>query len=150
MVKIIDHKYDAIVVGSGGAGLCAALNLSKMGFKTAVISKASRLASATIYAEGEMMASLNHESGDKWQNHAADTLKSSEWLADQDAVHYLAKHAPNAMMEMDQLGIGFEHASDGAIKQTRLGLSKYNRGCGVANRTGMALVETLYDEVYFF
>ncbi len=132
------------MVGGGGSGLCASLNLSKMGFKTAVISKSHPHASATIYAEGEMMVALDH--GDTWQNHAYDTLKSSEWLADQNAVHYMTKNAPSAVIELDQLGIGFEHV-DGKIKQTRLGLSKYNRGCGVANHTGKALVDTLYTEV---
>ena len=115
--KVIDHKYDALVVGAGGAGLRAAYGLSNAGFKTAVITKLFPTRSHTVAAQGGINAALAHMDQDKWEYHFYDTVKGSDWLGDQDAIHYMTEEAPKAVLELENIGMPFSRKPDGRIYQ---------------------------------
>jgi succinate dehydrogenase (ubiquinone) flavoprotein subunit len=152
--KIIDHNYDAIVVGAGGAGLRAAYGLSTAGFKTAVISKLFPTRSHTVAAQGGINAALGNMEPDDWRWHMYDTVKGSDWLGDQDAIHYMAEEAPRAVVELENIGMPFSRTSDGKILQRAFGGQSYDYGrggqarrcCCVADRTGHAMLHTLYGQ----
>jgi len=152
---VVDHDYDAVVVGAGGAGLRAAFGLVQEGFKTAVITKLFPTRSHTVAAQGGINAALgNMDDGDDWRWHMYDTVKGSDWLGDQDAIHYMAREAPAAVMELENYGMPFSRTPDGKIYQRAFGGQSYKYGkggqahrcCCVADRTGHSLLHTLYGQ----
>lgn len=152
--SVIDHSYDAVVVGAGGAGLRAAYGLSNAGFKTAVITKLFPTRSHTVAAQGGINASLAHMDKDTWEYHFYDTVKGSDWLGDQDAIHYMTEEAPKAVLELENIGMPFSRRPDGKIYQRAFGGAslEYGNGgqaqrcCCVADRTGHSLLHTLYGQ----
>ncbi|KAJ3048056.1 succinate dehydrogenase flavoprotein subunit [Rhizophlyctis rosea] len=151
---IIDHTYDAIVVGAGGAGLRAAFGLAKEGFKTACITKLFPTRSHTVAAQGGVNAAIGNMHEDDWRWHAYDTVKGSDWLGDQDAIHYMCKEAPQAVIELEHYGVPFSRTEEGKIYQRAFGGQSRNYGKGgqaqrcaaVADRTGHAILHTLYGQ----
>ncbi|EDV39419.1 uncharacterized protein Dana_GF24501 [Drosophila ananassae] len=149
-----DHNYDAIVIGAGGAGLRAALGLGEKGFKTAIISKLFPTRSHTVAAQGGVNAALSNMDEDDWKFHFYDTVKGSDWLGDQNAIHYMCKEAPKAIYELDAYGVPFSRKEDGKIYQRpfggqTLGYGKggvARRACAVADRTGHSLIHTMYGQ----
>ena len=119
--KIIDHEYDVLVVGAGGAGLRAAVGLSESGLKTACISKVFPTRSHTSAAQGGISAALGNAGEDDWRWHMYDTVKGSDWLGDQDCIEYLCKEAPDAVIELDHYGVPFSRTTDGKIYQRAFG-----------------------------
>jgi succinate dehydrogenase (ubiquinone) flavoprotein subunit len=160
---IIDHTYDAIVVGAGGAGLRAAFGLSEAGFKTACISKLFPTRSHTVAAQGGINAALGNMHDDNWRWHFYDTVKGGDWLADQNAVQYMTREAPIAVRELESYGMPFSRTADGKIYQRAFGgqSTEYGKGgqayrcCAVADRTGHSMLHTLfgralgYDCIFF-
>lgn len=151
---VVDHAYDAIVVGAGGAGLRAAFGLVAEGFKTAVITKLFPTRSHTIAAQGGINAALGNMEQDDWKWHMYDTVKGSDWLGDQDAIHYMTREAPKAVIELENYGMPFSRTQDGKIYQRAFGGQslKFGKGgqahrcCAVADRTGHSLLHTLYGQ----
>ncbi|PNH02212.1 Succinate dehydrogenase [ubiquinone] flavoprotein subunit, mitochondrial [Tetrabaena socialis] len=151
---IIDHQYDAIVVGAGGAGLRAAVGLSELGFKTACITKLFPTRSHTVAAQGGINAALGNMTEDDWRWHAYDTIKGSDWLGDQDAIHYMCREAPKAVIELENYGLPFSRTEDGKIYQRAFGGQSLDFGRGgqayrcacAADRTGHAMLHTLYGQ----
>ncbi|BES87482.1 succinate dehydrogenase [Nesidiocoris tenuis] len=151
---VVDHTYDAIVVGAGGAGLRAAFGLVAEGFKTAVITKLFPTRSHTVAAQGGINAALGNMEEDDWHWHMYDTVKGSDWLGDQDAIHYMTREAPKAVIELENYGMPFSRTPDGKIYQRAFGGQslKYGKGgqahrcCAVADRTGHSLLHTLYGQ----
>jgi len=151
---VVDHTYDAVVVGAGGAGLRAAFGLVEEGFKTAVITKLFPTRSHTVAAQGGINAALGNMENDDWKWHMYDTVKGSDWLGDQDAIHYMTKEAPQAVIELENYGMPFSRTQDGKIYQRAFGGQSYNYGkggqahrcCCVADRTGHSLLHTLYGQ----
>nr|WCZ69507.1 succinate dehydrogenase [Eocanthecona furcellata] len=151
---VIDHTYDAIVVGAGGAGLRAAFGLVDEGFKTAVITKLFPTRSHTTAAQGGINAALGNMESDDWHWHMYDTVKGSDWLGDQDAIHYMTKYAGQAVIELENYGMPFSRTKEGKIYQRAFGGQSYNYGkggqahrtCCVADRTGHSLLHTLYGQ----
>lgn len=149
---VIDHKFDAIVVGAGGAGLRAAMGLVEGGLKTAVVTKLFPTRSHTVAAQGGINAALGNMNPDDWRWHFYDTVKGSDWLGDQDAIHYMTREAPRAVIELENYGMPFSRTEDGKIYQRAFGgqSNDYGRGgqahrtCCVADRTGHSLLHTLY------
>jgi succinate dehydrogenase (ubiquinone) flavoprotein subunit len=127
---IIDHTYDAIVVGAGGAGLRAAFGLAKEGFKTACISKLFPTRSHTVAAQGGINAALGNMTEDDWRWHMYDTVKGSDWLGDQDAIHYMCREAPQSVIELEHFGVPFSRTEEGKIYQRAFGGQslKYGKG----------------------
>merc|ERR1719473_1773352 len=111
--KIIDHEYDAVVVGAGGAGLRAAFGLSEQGFKTACITKLFPTRSHTVAAQGGINAALGNMTEDDWKWHTYDTIKGSDWLGDQDAIAYMCKEAPQTVRELEGYGVPFSRTDEG-------------------------------------
>lgn len=160
---IVDHEYDAIVVGAGGAGLRAAMGLSEAGFKTACVTKLFPTRSHTVAAQGGVNAALGNMSVDDWRWHMYDTVKGSDWLGDQDAIHYMCREAPKAVLELEEFGLPFSRTEDGKIYQRAFGGQSLDYGKGgqayrcacAADRTGHAMLHTLYgrslafDTTYF-
>ncbi|CAD8043571.1 unnamed protein product [Paramecium primaurelia] len=160
---VIDHTYDAVVVGAGGAGLRAAFGLVELGFKTACISKLFPTRSHTVAAQGGINAALGNMTEDDWRWHAYDTIKGSDWLGDQDAITYMCKEAPKAVYELESYGLPFSRTPEGKIYQRAFGGQslKFGTGgqayrcCAVADRTGHAMLHTLfgralgYDCIFF-
>jgi len=151
--KIIDHKYDVLVVGAGGAGLRAAVGLSESGLKTACISKVFPTRSHTSAAQGGISAALGNAGEDDWRWHMYDTVKGSDWLGDQDCIEYLCKEAPKAVIELEHYGVPFSRTKDGKIYQRAFGGMTKNYGnepiqrtCAAADRTGHAILHTLYGQ----
>ena len=151
--KIIDHEYDVLVVGSGGAGLRAAVGLSESGLKTACISKVFPTRSHTSAAQGGISAALGNAGEDDWRWHMYDTVKGSDWLGDQDCIEYLCKEAPNAVIELEHYGVPFSRTKEGKIYQRAFGGMTKNYGntpikrtCAAADRTGHAILHTLYGQ----
>ena len=151
---VVDHTYDAVVVGAGGAGLRAAFGLVEEGFKTAVITKLFPTRSHTVAAQGGINAALGNMEPDDWRWHMYDTVKGSDWLGDQDAIHYMTKEAPAAVIELENYGMPFSRTPEGKIYQRAFGGQSYQYGkggqahrcCCVADRTGHSLLHTLYGQ----
>ena len=151
--KIIDHEYDVVVLGAGGSGLRAAVGLSESGLKTACISKVFPTRSHTSAAQGGISAALGNMGEDDWRWHMYDTVKGSDWLGDQDAIEYLCKEAPKAVIELERYGVPFSRTKDGKIYQRAFGgMTKdygndtVQRTCAAADRTGHAILHTLYGQ----
>uniref|UniRef100_A0A8C7ZD60 Succinate dehydrogenase [ubiquinone] flavoprotein subunit, mitochondrial n=1 Tax=Oryzias sinensis TaxID=183150 RepID=A0A8C7ZD60_9TELE len=149
---VVDHEFDAVVVGAGGAGLRAAFGLSEAGFNTACVTKLFPTRSHTVAAQGGINAALGNMEDDDWRWHFYDTVKGSDWLGDQDAIHYMTEQAPAAVVELENFGMPFSRTEDGKIYQRAFGGQslKYGKGgqahrcCCVADRTGHSLLHTLY------
>lgn len=152
--EIVDHYYDAVVVGAGGAGLRAALELSKNKYKVACISKLFPTRSHTVAAQGGINAALGNMTEDDWRWHAYDTIKGSDWLGDQNAIHYMCREAPNAVLELEEYGLPFSRTKEGKIYQRAFGGQSLKFGKGgqayrcaaAADRTGHAMLHTLYGQ----
>lgn len=150
----IDHTFDVVVVGAGGAGLRAALGAAKTGLKTACITKVFPTRSHTVAAQGGISASLGNMGEDSWQWHMYDTVKGSDWLGDQDAIEYLCREAPQAVYELEHFGVPFSRTEEGKIYQRPFGgmTTKFGEGpaaqrtCAAADRTGHAILHTLYGQ----
>jgi len=151
---VIEHKYDAIVVGAGGAGLTAATYLAKAGYKVACVTKLFPTRSHTVAAQGGINAALGNMCKDDWRWHAYDTVKGSDWLGDQDAIHYMCKEAPQTVVELEHYGVPFSRTDTGKIYQRAFGGQTLNYGTGgqafrcaaAADRTGHAIIHTLYGQ----
>ncbi|MDG2187507.1 MAG: succinate dehydrogenase flavoprotein subunit [Hyphomicrobiales bacterium] len=151
---LTDHTYDVVVVGAGGAGLRAALGCSQAGLKTACITKLFPTRSHTVAAQGGVAASLGNMGEDDWKWHMYDTVKGADWLGDQDAIEYLCKEAPKAVYELEHFGLPFSRREDGKIYQRPFGgmTTHYGEGvaaqrtCAAADRTGHAMLHTLYGK----
>ncbi|NNE42368.1 MAG: succinate dehydrogenase flavoprotein subunit [Marinicaulis sp.] len=151
--EIIDHQYDVVVVGAGGAGLRATLGAAQAGLKTACVTKVFPTRSHTVAAQGGISAALGNMSEDDWRWHMYDTVKGSDWLGDQDAIEYLCKHAPAAVYELEHWGVPFSRTEEGKIYQRAFGGMTKNYGegqvqrtCAAADRTGHAILHTLYGQ----
>ncbi len=150
----IDHKYDVVVVGAGGAGLRAALGAAQAGLKTACVTKVFPTRSHTVAAQGGAAASLGNMGEDNWRWHMYDTVKGSDWLGDQDSIEYLCRHAPDAIYELEHWGMPFSRTDNGKIYQRAFGGMTTNFGegaaaqrtCAAADRTGHAMLHTLYGQ----
>ena len=150
--SVFDHEYDAIVVGAGGAGLRAAFGLVDHGLKTACISKLFPTRSHTVAAQGGINAALGNMTKDDWRWHFYDTVKGADWLGDQNAIHHMCKHAPEAVLELESYGMPFSRTEDGKIYQRAFGGQSLEFGKGgqaircaaVADRTGHSLLHTLF------
>ena len=152
--KIIDHTYDAVVVGAGGSGLRAAMGIAESGLKTACITKVFPTRSHTVAAQGGIAASLGNMGPDHWTWHMYDTVKGSDWLGDQDAIEYLVREAPAAVYELEHAGVPFSRTEEGKIYQRPFGGMMQNMGegppaqrtCAAADRTGHAMLHALYQQ----
>ena len=151
--KIIDHTYDVVVVGAGGAGLRATLGMTAAGLKTACITKVFPTRSHTVAAQGGISASLANMGDDNWRYHMYDTVKGSDWLGDQDAIEYMVRNAVPAIYELEHYGMPFSRTEDGKIYQRpfgghtqRYGEAMAKRACAAADRTGHAMLHTLYQQ----
>merc|ERR1719199_1299703 len=150
--QVIDHDYDAIVVGAGGAGLRATMGLAEKGFKTANITKLFPTRSHTVAAQGGVNAALGNMHEDDWRWHFYDTVKGSDFLGDQDAIHYMCKEAPATVLELESYGMPFSRTEEGKIYQRAFGgqSQEFGKGgqayrcCAAADRTGHAMLHTLY------
>ncbi|MBN8896094.1 MAG: succinate dehydrogenase flavoprotein subunit [Rhodanobacter sp.] len=151
--KVQQHLYDVIVVGAGGAGLRATFGLAEKGLKAACITKVFPTRSHTVAAQGGIAAALGNMSEDNWRFHFYDTVKGGDWLGDQDAIEYMCKHAPEAVIELEHYGVPFSRTEDGRIYQrpfggmtTHYGKGTAQRTCAAADRTGHAILHTLYQQ----
>ncbi len=148
------HEYDVVVVGAGGAGLRATLGMAEQGLRTACISKVFPTRSHTVAAQGGIAASLSNMGPDNWQWHMYDTVKGSDWLGDTDAMEYLAREAPKAVYELEHYGVPFSRTEEGKIYQRPFGghTTEFGEGppvqrtCAAADRTGHAILHTLYGQ----
>jgi succinate dehydrogenase / fumarate reductase flavoprotein subunit len=150
---VIDHSYDVIVVGAGGAGLRATFGMAIAGLKTACISKIFPTRSHTVAAQGGISAALGNMGADDWRWHMYDTVKGSDWLGDQDAIEYMCKEAIPAIIELEHYGVPFSRTPEGKIYQrpfggmtTEFGKGTAHRTCAAADRTGHAILHTLYQQ----
>jgi succinate dehydrogenase / fumarate reductase flavoprotein subunit len=152
--KIVNHEYDVVVVGAGGAGLRATFGMAEAGLKTACISKLFPTRSHTVAAQGGISAALGNMGEDDWRWHMYDTIKGSDWLGDQDAIEYMCKNAPAAILELEHYGVPFSRTKEGKIYQRPFGgmTTNYGEGkaaqrtCAAADRTGHAILHTLYQQ----
>ncbi|MEC7576216.1 MAG: FAD-binding protein, partial [Pseudomonadota bacterium] len=151
--EIIDHYYDVVVVGGGGAGLRATFGMAEKGLKTACLSKVFPTRSHTVAAQGGISAALGNMGEDDWRWHMYDTVKGSDWLGDQDAIEYMCKNAIPAIYELEHQGVPFSRTAAGKIYQrpfggmtTRFGEGTAQRTCAAADRTGHAILHTLYQQ----
>jgi succinate dehydrogenase / fumarate reductase flavoprotein subunit len=149
----VDHSYDVIVIGAGGAGLRATLGLAEAGLATACITKLFPTRSHTVAAQGGISAALGNMGEDDWRWHMYDTVKGSDWLGDQDAIEFMCKEAPAAVIELEHYGVPFSRTEDGRIYQrpfggmtTHFGKGIAQRTCAAADRTGHAMLHTLYQQ----
>ncbi len=159
---VVDHTYDVVVVGAGGAGLRATLGMGAAGLKTACVTKVFPTRSHTVAAQGGISASFGNMGPDDWRWHMYDTVKGSDWLGDQDAIEYMCREAIPAVYELEHFGVPFSRTEDGKIYQRPFGGHMQNygrvpaqRACAAADRTGHAILHTLYQqslkhEVEFF
>ena len=151
--KIIDHAYDVVVVGAGGAGLRATFGMAEKGLKTACVTKVFPTRSHTVAAQGGISAALGNMGEDDWRWHMYDTVKGSDWLGDQDAIEYMCREAAPAIIELEHYGVPFSRTEDGRIYQrpfggmtTHFGEGRAQRTCAAADRTGHAILHTLYQQ----
>jgi len=152
--KIIDHEFDVLVVGAGGAGLRATFGMAQKGLNTACISKVFPTRSHTVAAQGGISAALGNMGEDDWRWHMFDTVKGSDWLGDQDAIEYMCKEAPDAIIELEHYGVPFSRTVEGKIYQRPFGgmTKEFGEGgaaqrtCAAADRTGHAILHTLYQQ----
>jgi succinate dehydrogenase / fumarate reductase flavoprotein subunit len=151
--EVIDHTYDVVVVGAGGAGLRATFGMAAEGLSTACISKVFPTRSHTVAAQGGMSAALGNMGEDDWRWHMYDTVKGSDWLGDQDAIEYMCREASPAVIELEHYGVPFSRTEDGKIYQrpfggmtTHYGEGVAQRTCAAADRTGHAILHTLYQQ----
>jgi len=151
--KIVDHTYDVVVVGAGGAGLRATMGMGAAGLKTACITKVFPTRSHTVAAQGGIGASLGNMAEDNWKWHMYDTVKGSDWLGDQDAIEYMCREAVPAVYELEHFGVPFSRTPEGKIYQRPFGGHMRNfgeapvqRACAAADRTGHAILHTLYSQ----
>ncbi|HXY95730.1 MAG TPA: succinate dehydrogenase flavoprotein subunit [Steroidobacteraceae bacterium] len=149
----VDHTYDVVVVGAGGAGLRATLGLAESGLSTACITKLFPTRSHTVAAQGGISAALGNMGEDDWRWHMYDTVKGSDWLGDQDAIELMCKEAPAAVIELEHYGVPFSRTETGRIYQrpfggmtTHFGKGIAQRTCAAADRTGHAMLHTLYQQ----
>jgi len=149
----LDHTYDVVVVGAGGAGLRATLGLAEAGLSTACITKVFPTRSHTVAAQGGISAALGNMGEDDWRWHMYDTVKGSDWLGDQDAIEYMCKEAPMAVVELEHYGVPFSRTEEGRIYQrpfggmtTQFGKGTAQRTCAAADRTGHAMLHALYQQ----
>lgn len=151
--KIIDHYHDVVVVGAGGAGLRATFGMAAAGLNTACVTKVFPTRSHTVAAQGGISAALGNMGQDDWRWHMYDTIKGSDWLGDQDAIEYMCKNAAEAVVELEHYGVPFSRTPDGKIYQRPFGgmTTDYGKGtaqrtCAAADRTGHAILHTLYTQ----
>jgi len=152
--KIVDHSYDVVVVGAGGAGLRATFGLAEQGLRTACVTKVFPTRSHTVAAQGGISAALGNMGEDDWRWHMYDTVKGSDWLGDQDAIEYMCKEAPDAVIELEHYGVPFSRTEEGRIYQRPFGgmTTRFGEGppaqrtCAAADRTGHAMLHTLYQQ----
>src|ERR1700710_261898 len=151
--KLIDHTYDVVVVGAGGAGLRATFGLAEAGLSTACLTKVFPTRSHTVAAQGGISAALGNMGEDDWRWHMYDTVKGSDWLGDQDAIEFMCKEAPAAVIELEHYGVPFSRTEGGKIYQrpfggmtTLSGKGVAHGTCAAADRTGHAMLHTLYQQ----
>jgi succinate dehydrogenase / fumarate reductase flavoprotein subunit len=151
--QFTDHTYDVVVVGAGGAGLRATFGLAEAGLSTACLTKVFPTRSHTVAAQGGISAALGNMGADDWRWHMYDTVKGSDWLGDQDAIEFMCKEAPSAVIELEHYGVPFSRTEDGRIYQrpfggmtTHFGKGVAQRTCAAADRTGHAMLHTLYQQ----
>ena len=151
--EFIDHSYDVVIIGAGGAGLRSTFGLAQADFKTACITKVFPTRSHTVAAQGGISAALGNMGEDDWRWHMYDTIKGADWLGDQDAIEYMCKEAMGAVIELEHYGVPFSRTEDGRIYQrpfggmtTRFGEGTAQRTCAAADRTGHAMLHTLYQQ----
>ena len=152
--SVIDHEFDVVVIGAGGAGLRATFGMAQKGLSTACITKVFPTRSHTVAAQGGISAALGNMGEDDWRWHMYDTVKGSDWLGDQDAIEYMCKEAPDAIIELEHYGVPFSRTVDGKIYQRPFGGMTKNFGeggpaqrtCAAADRTGHAILHTLYQQ----
>ncbi len=151
--NIIEHEYDVVVVGAGGAGLRATMGLAATGLSTACVTKLFPTRSHTVAAQGGMSAALGNMGEDDWRWHMYDTVKGSDWLGDQDAIEYMCREAVPAVIELEHFGVPFSRTDDGKIYQrpfggmtTHYGKGTAQRTAAAADRTGHAILHTLYQQ----
>jgi succinate dehydrogenase / fumarate reductase flavoprotein subunit len=151
--NITEHEYDVIVVGAGGAGLRATLGMAEKGLSTACLTKVFPTRSHTVAAQGGISAALGNMGEDDWRFHMYDTIKGSDWLGDQDAIEYMCKEAIPAIIELEHYGVPFSRTEDGRIYQrafggmtTHYGEGQAQRTCAAADKTGHAILHTLYQQ----
>jgi succinate dehydrogenase / fumarate reductase flavoprotein subunit len=150
----VDHKFDVVIIGAGGAGLRATLGMAEQGLRTACITKVFPTRSHTVAAQGGIAASLSNMGPDNWQWHLYDTVKGSDWLGDVDAMEYMVQQAPAAVYELEHYGVPFSRTTDGRIYQRPFGghMTEFGEGppvqrtCAAADRTGHAILHTLYGQ----
>ena len=150
--EMIKRRFDVVIVGAGGSGMRASLQLARAGLKVAVLSKVFPTRSHTVAAQGGVSASLGNMSEDNWEYHFYDTVKGSDWLGDQDAIEYMTREAPKVVYELEHMGMPFDRNPDGTIYQRPFGGHTANygekpvqRACAAADRTGHAMLHTLYQ-----
>lgn len=151
--EIVDHEYDVVVVGAGGAGLRAGFGCAEKGLSTAILSKVFPTRSHTVAAQGGISAALANMGEDDWRFHMYDTIKGSDWLGDQDAIEYMCREAIPAIIELEHYGVPFSRTAAGKIYQrafggmtTHYGKGTAQRTCAAADRTGHAILHTLYTQ----
>jgi len=151
--NIIEHAYDVVVVGAGGAGLRATFGMAEKGLKTACLTKVFPTRSHTVAAQGGISAALGNMGEDDWRFHMYDTVKGSDWLGDQDAIEYMCREAIPAVIELEHYGVPFSRTADGKIYQrafggmtTHYGKGQAQRTCAAADKTGHAILHTLYQQ----
>ena len=151
---IVDHSFDVVVLGAGGAGLRATLGMVAAGLNTACVTKVFPTRSHTVAAQGGISAALGNMAKDDWRWHMFDTVRGSDWLGDQDAIEYMCREAIPAVIELEHLGVPFSRTEAGTIYQRRFGghTTDYAKGdmafraCAAADRTGHAILHTLYQQ----
>ena len=147
------RRFDVVIVGAGGSGMRASLQLARAGLNVAVLSKVFPTRSHTVAAQGGIGASLGNMSEDNWHYHFYDTVKGCDWLGDQDAIEFMCREAPNVVYELEHFGMPFDRNPDGTIYQRPFGGHTANygekpvqRACAAADRTGHAMLHTLYQQ----
>ena len=153
VAKVSTRKFDVVIVGAGGSGMRASLQLARAGLNVAVLSKVFPTRSHTVAAQGGIGASLGNMSEDNWHYHFFDTVKGSDWLGDQDAIEFMCREAPKVVYELEHFGMPFDRNPDGTIYQRPFGGHTANygekpvqRACAAADRTGHAMLHTLYQQ----